>query len=192
MIVTSDRTALIAIMIDANTGSSRRTRLVSASDGMPRRRLPASRPNPTKSSTGSTTVPTAPSGSRKKILTSSEVSFNKPRPIDALLADRMAGHGEEDILERRQHRAEVGDPEAVLGQSGDDVGDEVLAAAADDHAAVLARHRIDAGDLLEPVVGAGIDCRQFDAALRTVPRDQPRRRVDIDDAAVIDDCDAVA
>ena len=47
-----------------------------------------------------------------------------------LVADRVTGELQEHVLERRQHGAEVGDPDPVLGQALDDVGDEVVAPAA--------------------------------------------------------------
>src|SRR5882724_2037553 len=150
MIVTSDSTALIAIMIAANTGRSMVSRPLSASGEVRIRLLPASRPRPTNISTGISTVPSAPSGSRMKILISSQVSFNSPRhisspqsPSSVSVANRVAGDREEHVLERRQQRAEVGRADPVLGQALDHVGHEVFAAAADGEALIDALDRVD-------------------------------------------------
>ena len=78
--MTSDSTALIAIAMAANTGRSKRTKPLSATAGA---EPPAARerPSPTNTITGIRIVPSAPSGSRMKILSSSQVSFRSPRHI---------------------------------------------------------------------------------------------------------------
>src|SRR4249919_1976031 len=188
MIVASDSTAVMAIITAANTGNATLSRLVSGSAG---RRPPASRPNPTKIATGMRIVPSAPSGSRMKILISSQVSCSRPRNINSI-ADRVAGDREKDVLERRQQRAEVGRPNPVLGQALDDVGHEILAAAADDVALIAPLDRVDRRDSPKVSLRVRVGRTHFYRSLRAVRRDQPRRRVDVDDAAVIDDRDAVA
>ena len=67
----------------------------------------------------------------------------------------MTGHREKDILEGGQHRAKVGDPNPVLGQTLDHVCHDVVAAAADRDAALLSRHGVHAPDLPKTLVGAG-------------------------------------
>src|SRR5690348_7413541 len=108
MIVTSDNTPLSAISTDANTGSPTLTNPVAVIEpgvGRP----PMSRPTTTNTSTGKRIDPNAPSGSRRKILISSQVSFQSPRNIKLLLiTNRMAGELQKNVLQIRQHSAEVG------------------------------------------------------------------------------------
>ena len=55
-----------------------------------------------------------------KILISSHVSFHKSSQHDGpstSVANRVAGQPEEHVLERRQHRPEVGDRGSVLGEA---------------------------------------------------------------------------
>src|SRR5438034_7731921 len=111
MIVTSDRTALMAIMMQTNTGKPTRARVFVARTAGGR--LPTIRPMTTSTSTGMPIVANTPSGSRTKILISSQVRFHSPRSI-VLVPYRMAGQLEEYVFERRQHRAEIGDRKSVV------------------------------------------------------------------------------
>src|SRR5580693_359670 len=107
MIVTSDNTPLSAINTEANTGSPTPTNPVAAS-AFGGSRPPRSRPTTTNTRTGKRIDPNAPSGSRRKILISSQVSFQSPRNIAVSLsiADRMARQFQKDILQVGQHGAE--------------------------------------------------------------------------------------
>src|SRR5579864_4531575 len=112
MIVTSDNTPLSAISTDTKTGSP--TRRNPAAEREPVAiRPPANRPTTRKTTTGNKIEPNAPSGSRRKILISSQVSFQSPRNIAESLsiANRMAGQLQKDVFQVGQHRAEVGDPD---------------------------------------------------------------------------------
>src|SRR6266850_7781369 len=80
IIVTSEITALMAIKSDARTGRPTWIKLLAASVGCSSL-LPTIRPAPRKTRTGITMAPTAPIGSRMKILISSQVSFQSPRSI---------------------------------------------------------------------------------------------------------------
>ena len=89
-------------------------------------------------------VPNTPIGSRTKILISTHVRRQSPLSMIAgprhgapsalarvtrhfrhtsvgilSVPDRMAGQPEEDVLERRDHGAEVGDPDAMLREALD-------------------------------------------------------------------------
>src|SRR6266478_4982564 len=76
MIVTSDNTPLSAISTDTKTGSPTRTNSAAgiARGGSP---PPMKWPTTTKTRTGRMIDPNAPSGSRRKILISSQVSFQR-------------------------------------------------------------------------------------------------------------------
>src|SRR5216684_1513524 len=128
MIVTSDNTPLSAISTDTKTGSPTRTNSDAATAlgcSLP----PMNRPASTNTSTGRRMDPNAPSGSRRKILISSQVSFQSPcsMALSVLIANRMAGQLQKDVLQVRQHGSEVGDPDPVLGQTMDYLAHEVVA-----------------------------------------------------------------
>src|SRR5580704_17455015 len=80
MMVTSDNTPLSAISTEARTGNPTRT-----NPAMPIElvgsRPPSIRPTPMNTMTGKKMDPKAPMGSRRKILISSQVSFQSPRNI---------------------------------------------------------------------------------------------------------------
>src|SRR6478736_3837886 len=131
MIVTSDSTALIAMRTVEKTGKLTATSVPPLDVGDRRARLPpAIRPSTTNAITGIAIVPKAPSGSRRKILISSQVSLSSPRMgcMDSV-ADRVAGQLQEHVFEVGRAGPEVGHPDPVLGQTRDDLGHEILAAA---------------------------------------------------------------
>src|SRR6476469_1956510 len=150
------------------------------------------RPSATNSSTGIPTVPNRPSGSRTKILISSHVSFQSPRSMAPSVSNRVAGQPEKDILERRKHRSEIGDPDSMLGEALDHVRDEAVAPTSNRDGAVLLADLLDARELSKPLGGRRIVSREDHGPIRTMPRDQAGRRVDIDDPSVVDDRDPVA
>src|SRR5438128_6244992 len=112
MIVTSDSTALGVISTDANTGTSTPIKAENRDEAVTARR-PSTRPIATNISTGTAIVPIAPSGSRMKILISSQVSLRRLR---ISISNRVAGQLEEHVLEIRKLSAEVGHPDPVLGK----------------------------------------------------------------------------
>src|SRR6266853_3967819 len=128
MIVTSDNTPLSAMSTATNTGSPARTNSAEANPGV-WSRPPMNRPATTNTRTGRMIDPNAPSGSRRKILISSQVSFQSPRSMSESLsiADRMAGQFQKNVLQVGQHGAEVGDPDPILGEALDHLGHEVVA-----------------------------------------------------------------
>src|SRR6478735_676584 len=128
MIVTSDSTALSAIISAPRIGTSTSTTEPGAAGPFPPLRL-SIRPRTENTSTGITTEPKTPSGSRRKIFSSSQVSFPRPLSIasSSSIPDRMAGEAEEDVLERRLNSTEVGDPDAVLGEALDHVRHQPVA-----------------------------------------------------------------
>src|SRR2546425_8895501 len=110
----------------------------------------------------------------------------------SLIPNRVAGQLEKDVLEVRDHRAEVGDADPVLGHTVDHIGYEIVAAAANREPGVLADHLVDARDGAKALSGDRIVRGQHDRPLWTVTGDEPLRRVDVDDAAVLDDRHPIA
>src|SRR5580700_10350181 len=111
IIVTRESTALMAISSDAKTGRPTRRKLLAATDDGASLRL-ATRPQARKIRTGNPMVPNAPSGSRRKILISIQVSFQSPRSIMiSLFANRATGKLEKHVLKVRENRTEIGDPD---------------------------------------------------------------------------------
>src|SRR5437667_4625840 len=126
MIATRDRTVLRAIRTEARIGRSTEiTRGTSAAT----RRLsePNIWPNTTKINTGIPTMPMTPSGSRTKILISSQVSFESPRSTvsAASVPNHVASQLEKDVLERRKLCAEVDHPYPVFRQTLDHVRHQI-------------------------------------------------------------------
>jgi hypothetical protein len=76
MIATSDCTALIAISTAARMAALKGMSTCGAATGLA---APNARPNTMNTTSGITSAPTNPIGSRTKILVSSQVSFQKPR-----------------------------------------------------------------------------------------------------------------
>src|SRR5450631_136531 len=148
MIVTSDNTPLIAISTDTKTGSpTRMNPAVALAFGM--RPLPNNRPTTRNTSTGRMIEPNAPSGSRRKILVSSQVSFQSPRNMvclfftaSVLIPNRMARQLQKDVFQAGQHRTKIGDSDAVLGQTLDHLSHQVLAQPLNRKSRVSSRHHL--------------------------------------------------
>src|SRR6516164_7540438 len=115
MIVVSDTIALSRISSAATTGTSK-VRNSGAWRDVDGRRSPTVRPRTTYITTGITTEPIAPKGSRRKIFVSSHVNCSNPR---MLIPNRMPGEFQKDVFQGRVHRAEVGHLDAALRQTLD-------------------------------------------------------------------------
>src|SRR6185436_9627801 len=172
MMVTSDRTALRAIRIETRIGRSADTMSGGRRDAGPFSR-PNIRPSTTNISTGNATVPITPSGSRTKILISSQVSVQSPRSTSgASIPNRMARQLQKHVFERRALGAKVGDLHAMLREACDHVRHHVVAASANGEAAVMPRHRVDLGNRAEArLCGLVLGADQH-RLFRTVPADQ--------------------
>src|SRR5580765_7188960 len=119
MIATSDRTALATISRTLRIGRSTDTACGTSGDARPTRG-PSSRPSPTYTSTGRPTVPTTPSGSRRKILISSQVSFQSPRSmVSAEETERTVNHRATEQRRLRGGRRFDGRREATRGSGTD-------------------------------------------------------------------------
>src|SRR6516225_6415840 len=128
MMVTNDVTALRAIRIDTKTGNPVRTKPAAVIDVI---RPPPIRPKTTNSRTGKMIDPNAPIGSRRKILISSQVSFQSPRNIFCpfLVANRVACQFQKDVFQVGEDRPEVHDTDPILGEAVDHLGDKFLSPA---------------------------------------------------------------
>src|SRR5258708_40124087 len=112
----------MAMRIDTRTGRSTRRKLLPASGDGASLRL-ATRPSTRKTRTGKPIVPNAPSGSRRKILISIQVSFQSPRSIiSGLLANRVTSQFEKDVLQVGEDCAEIRDSNPILGQTMNHLG----------------------------------------------------------------------
>src|SRR5579871_3061543 len=158
MIVTRDPTPLRAISTAANTGRPTRTNAV-AGIALAGSRPASDRPPRTKTIAGDKIVPNAPIGSRRKILISSHVSFQSPRNMGRLVANGMAGQFQENVFQVGQHRAEVGDPNPILGETLNHLGHQIVALALNRESGLLPRHPLDARDRTQTFFGPWIFCR---------------------------------
>src|SRR5437763_8305544 len=193
MMVTSDDTPLSAMSTDTKTGSpTRKNPAVESEPGVTR--PPPNRFATTKTRTGNKIDPNAPSGSRRKILISSQVSFQSPRSIAQSLsiANRMAGEFQKDVLEVGRLGAEVGDPDPIFGETLDHLGHEVVAPALKSEPGVLAYHVLNLWNRSKTFFGEGIPGRQDHRSRGGVPPHQFLRSSNVDDLSVFDDRHAVA
>ena len=99
---------------------------------------------------------------------------------------------EEHVLERRHDGAEVGHRDPVFGETSNQGSHEVIASPANGVARVVPVDRFNTGDGVKAFSCRGIRRRQNHRAFRAVSANATRRRVDVDDPAVVDDGDAVA
>src|SRR5579872_6391377 len=193
MIVTSDNTELSAINTATKTGSSTRTNWAAAIP-LGGSRPPMNRPISTNTRTGRTIDPNAPSGSRRKILISIQVSFQSPcsMALSVLVANRMAGQCEEDVLQVRQHGAEVGDPDPILGQTMDYLAHEVVPQPLNCELRAVAHHGLHLWDRAQAFFGERIVGGQDDGLRGAMTAHQLLRPANVDDLSMLDDCHAVA
>src|SRR5580704_2603368 len=191
MMVTSDITELIAIKSAARTGRPTRRKLLAESDGAGRLR-PATRPITRKTKTGKPTVPNAPSGSRMKTLISIQVSFQSPRNIIFLVANRTTGQFKKHVLKVGDDHVKVGDAYTAFGQTVDHFGYQIVAAAANSKLQIAAHDRINSRNCSKAFLGGWVAGCQDDGAFRAVAINESLWSVDVDNSAAFDYCNAVA
>src|SRR5579864_3123442 len=195
MIATRDSTVLAVMSRAARIGRS--TEIARGTSDETRCAWePRTRPNTTKIKTGIPTEPRTPSGSRMKILTSSQVSFQSPRSMVSTAlgsADSVPNHVacelEEDVLERRDLRAEVDDRDPMFRETLDDLRHQVAPLAPNRHLRSLAAHRLHLRNGAKPLGCARVLTHQDDRALGAVSSHEVGRSADVDDSAAIDDRD---
>src|ERR1700691_716313 len=193
MIVTRDSTALMAMRTEASTGRPTVIKLLAASE-VGASPWPAIRPATRNTRTGITIVPIAPSGSRRKILISIQVNFHSPRSIviKASVANRVTGQFEKDVLQVGENGAEIRDPDAILRQTMNHLGDEIVAVTPDGELRVAANDRLDSRNISKTFRSSSIVCGEHDGSFGAVPIHEACRLVDVDDPSVFDDCYPVA
>src|ERR1700736_1773141 len=192
IIVTSDRTALIAINSEARTGSPTRTKLFAPGDCAESPR-PSARPTTRKITTGITIVPIAPSGSRRKILISIHVSFHSPCSIiSSLLSNRMTSQFKKHVLKVRKNGAEIRDSYSIFGQATNHLGHQVVASPTNGVPRVTAVYHLNSRDAPKTLNSDRVVCGKPHGSLRAVPADQPLRTVNIYNPSMLDNCHPVA
>ena len=156
---------------------------------------PSSRLITTNSSTGTPTVPRRPSARARRSSRSSQVSVSRVRAAlfrEASVSNHVPSQFEKDVLERWELRAEVDDPNPMLRQAMDDLGHEIIPAAANRDVHPLAAHRVDVRNRSKALYGGRIFGGHKDRSLGAVPPHELVGRSDVDDATVVDDRHPVA
>src|SRR5580704_16946415 len=177
----------MAISSDAKTGRPTWRKLLAAMDDAARRL--ATRPQPRKIRTGNPMVPNAPSGSRRKIFVSIQVSFQSPRSIMiSLFANRATGKLEKHVLKVRENRTEIGDPDTVLGKTVNHFGHQVVTRAANSDSFPIAGHVINSRYRPKALCRDRVLRSESDGSFWAMPVDEPDRTVDVDDPSVLNDC----
>src|ERR1700733_2584471 len=110
----------------------------------------------------------------------------------SLVANRVTGQFEKDILKVGENRAEIRDPDAILGQTMNYLGDEIVTSAPNCELRVAADYTLDSRDGSKVLSSGSIVRGEDDGSLRAVPAHQVFRSVDVDDAPVFDDRYSVA
>ena len=64
----------------------------------------------------------------------------------SLVANRVTGQFEKDVLKVRENRAEIGDPDPILGQTMNHLGDQIVAPTPNGELRVAADDRLDSRD----------------------------------------------
>src|ERR1700680_4385935 len=112
--------------------------------------------------------------------------------LSSLVANRVTGQFEKDVLKVRENRAEIRDPNPILGQTMNHLGDEIVAPTPNRELRVAADYRLDSRDRSKALYSRWVVCGEDDGSLRAVPVNEALRPVDVDDASVFDDCYPVA
>src|SRR6185503_6476061 len=188
MMATSESTALAAVRIDAKIGrSTDKKRGKRGTAGEPSRMSgPTKRASTTKTKTGTNTVPMTPSGSRTKILISSQVSCHTVRIEADSVANRVAGQLEKDVLERRDFRAEVGDRDSMLRDAADHQRHEIVTLSPQRDSQPFDFHRMDLRNRPKTLGGCWVIRGHDHRALRAMASYELRGHPDIDDPSVVD------
>src|ERR1700733_4409033 len=177
----------MAISSDAKTGRPTRRKPLAATDAGVSLRL-AIRPKPRKIRTGNPMVPNAPSGSRRKIFISIQVSFQSPRSIMiSLFANRATGKLEKDVLKVGKNRAEIGDPDTAFGKTMNHFGHQGVPPAANSDSLPTADHVIHSWHRPKVLCRDWVIRSESDGSLWAMPVDEPTRGVDVDDPSVLND-----
>ena len=113
--------------------------------------------------------------------------------IESSIANRVTGQFEKDILKVGENRAEISNPDSILGQTMNHLGDEIVAATPNRESA----SRCNVIASTRGIVRKRSAAVRSSVARTTVRSGQCRLTrlsgaVDVDDASVFDDCYPVA
>ncbi len=114
------------------------------------------------------------------------------------IANRTAGEIEKNVLQIRQDGAEVGDANPILAETMNHFGHQIVPAAANRELRVVTYdilHARDRAKAIDDVLAVVIGVRfggQHHGALRAVTLYEILRRVDVDDASMLEDGDTIA
>src|ERR1700678_4490657 len=118
IIVTSDKTALIEMKTETNTGRPTPIKLFAgrlAGASFDRSLGTIARPTKMNTTTGITIVPIAPSGSRRNIFSSTHVSFHSPCNIGfRLVANEATRQFQKNVFEVRKQGTEIRNANPIL------------------------------------------------------------------------------
>ncbi len=104
----------------------------------------------------------------------------------------MTSQLKKDVFKVRQNRAKIRDPDAILGQTMNQFGHQVVAPAVNGESQIRAAHLFNSWDCPKALFSKRVFRRENDCSLRAVSSDEPLRSVDVDDPSVLDDCYPVA
>src|ERR1051326_5059210 len=102
-----------------------------------------------------------------------------------LVANRMASQFDKNVLKVRKDCAEIRDSDAILGQTMNHLGDEIVAPAANRELRVAADHRLDQRDGSKALFSGLVVRAKNDRSLGAVPLDNGLRSVYVHNADVL-------
>src|SRR5271165_7043758 len=104
----------------------------------------------------------------------------------------MTRQFQKDVLQIREDGAEIRNPDVILRQTMNHLGDEIVACSANRELEVGADHRLYSRDRSKALLGVLVVCRKHDGSFRAVPVNEALRPVDVHDSSMLDDGYAVA
>src|SRR5271165_2264776 len=99
---------------------------------------------------------------------------------------------QKNVLKVREDGAEISNPDVILGQTMNHLGDKIVAGSANRELRVAADHRLYSRDRSKALLGVLVVCRKHDGSFRAVPVNEALRPVDVHDPPMLDDGHAVA
>src|ERR1700679_568457 len=89
--------------------------------------------------------------------------------VSSLVANRMTGQFQKDIFKVRENRAELRDPDPILGKALNHLGDEIVASSPNGELRITAGHCLDARNRSEAFHCSRVVCGEDDGSLRAMP-----------------------
>src|SRR5437016_7950589 len=107
-------------------------------------------------------------------------------------ANGVTSQFQKNVFKIGKNRAEIRDSNVVLRQTMNDLGDQVIAAAANGESRVSPGYGLHSRDRPKALFSERIGCRENDGPFSAMPVDKAFRPVDVDDPSMLDDCYPVA